>query len=59
MLQQDLAGENEAISRYKERIAQAQEMGLFGTVSILLGILEDEESHANDLETILKVKKTV
>jgi bacterioferritin len=57
MLQQDLEGENTAISRYKERIAQARELKDFGSEKILLEILADEESHANDLETILAIKK--
>jgi len=57
MLQQDLAAENVAIARYAERIAQARMMQDFGTEAILLGILEDEQSHANDIETWLEVKK--
>ena len=53
MLGQDLDGENVAIDRYKQRIEQAVECGLYGLQSILLGIIEEEESHANDLKTIL------
>lgn len=53
MLQQDLTGENDAINRYKKRIAEARAAGDFGTESILLDILADEESHANDIITFL------
>jgi bacterioferritin len=53
MLNLDLDGENEAIARYKERIAQCNEAGEYGTVAILLDILKDEEEHANEIETIL------
>jgi bacterioferritin len=55
MFRQDLEGENEAITRYKERIKQALDTGNFGAVAVLLGILKDEEHHANDLESILFV----
>lgn len=54
MLVQDLTGENEAIVKYKERIVQARELGLEGTIAILHSILKDEEHHANDLETFLQ-----
>ena len=57
MFQQDLDGENVAIARYTERIAQAHMMQDFGTEAILLEILKDEHEHANDIETILMVKK--
>jgi bacterioferritin len=57
MLKQDLDGENTAIRRYTERIAQARARGDFGTEAILLGILKDEQEHANDIETILGVSK--
>lgn len=53
MLQQDLSGEQTAIQRYKERIAQAAALGEFGLVAVLQGILVDEEEHENDLETSL------
>lgn len=55
MLQIDLDGENEAITRYKERIRQCMETGFYGTVAILLEILQDEEAHANDLQARLSV----
>jgi bacterioferritin len=54
MLRQDLAGERTAISRYRERISQARGQSDFGTEAVLLGILKDEEEHANDLQTILQ-----
>jgi bacterioferritin len=57
MLQQDLAAENDAVMRYKQRIAQARAMGEYGAEAILLEILADEEHHANDLETFLSVQK--
>ena len=54
MLRQDLAGEEEAIRQYKKRIYQARQAGDYGTEAMLLGILADEEHHANDLKTILE-----
>lgn len=53
MLTLDLDGENEAIARYKARIKQAIDIGEYGIVSVLIGILADEEHHANDLESAL------
>jgi bacterioferritin len=55
MLKQDLTGENTAILRYTERISQAWAQSDFATVAVLLKIIKDEQSHANDLETILNV----
>jgi bacterioferritin len=57
MFRQDLNGEHTAITLYKNLIKEARIMGDYGTEVILLGILEDEEHHANDLETILEVVK--
>jgi bacterioferritin len=57
MLNQDLSGENVAITRYTERIAQSRMLQDFGTEAILLDILKDEQEHANDIETILQVRK--
>lgn len=54
MLQQDLQGEQTAINNYKQRIQYCRNIGDYGTEEILLSILKDEESHANDLQTILK-----
>jgi bacterioferritin len=56
MIKQDYDGEGEAIARYRERIAQCREIGDFGTEAILLEILKDEESHKNDLQSILNIK---
>lgn len=53
MLQQDLNGEVEAIAQYKERIDQALAKRDYGTMKILLDILEEEESHANELKAML------
>ena len=49
MLKQDLKGEVLAIERYKERIAQAREMGEYGKARVLEDILMDEEEHRRDL----------
>lgn len=53
MLSDDFTGEKDAINRYRQRIAQAREVLDFGTEAILLSILQDEESHYNDLQSIL------
>jgi bacterioferritin len=57
MLQQDLTGENEAIVLYKELVAMARGMNDYGSEIILMEILEDEQDHANFLETILQLVK--
>ncbi|MDD5469549.1 MAG: ferritin-like domain-containing protein [Candidatus Peribacteraceae bacterium] len=49
MLEQDLEGEELAISRYKQRIAQAEELGEYGVRRVLEDILMDEEEHRRDL----------
>jgi len=49
MLKQDLKGENLAISRYKERIAQAENLREYGLRRILEDILLQEEEHKRDL----------
>jgi len=49
ILEQDLAGEELAISRYKERIGQARELGEYGIARVLEDILMDEEEHRRDL----------
>jgi bacterioferritin len=56
MIRQDLDGEKEAIARYTERIAQANELGLPATAQLLAEILIEEVSHANDLQSILNIK---
>ena len=53
MIDQDKAGEEEAIQRYKERIKQAKEAGEGGTKQMLMEILVDEEEHRNDLMVAL------
>lgn len=49
MLKQDLEGEELAISRYQERIGQAEELKLYGLRRILEDILIQEEEHKRDL----------
>ena len=53
MLKQDYEGELDAIARYKAHLDTALAMGETGIVSVLLDILADEESHANDIRSIL------
>lgn len=53
MLQQDLAGEDNAITRYRERIAQAEALGEYGLRRILEDILMQEEEHKRDIQTAL------
>jgi bacterioferritin len=49
MLEQDLAGEDNAIVRYKERIRQAEELQEYGLRRVLEDILIQEEEHKRDL----------
>jgi bacterioferritin len=53
MLKQDLDGEQDAARRYKERIAQAEELKEYGLRRILEDILMMEEEHARDLQAAL------
>lgn len=53
MLEQDLAGEENAITRYKERIAQAEALKEYGLRRVLEDILLQEEEHKRDLLTAL------
>lgn len=55
MLMQDRVAEADAVARYTERIGQAQELGLMGTIALLQDILKDEENHLNDIRSILSV----
>jgi bacterioferritin len=55
MLEQDLAGERLAVSRYKERIRQAEELGMYGLRRMLEDILIMEEEHERDLQTALEL----
>lgn len=49
MLEQDLAGENDAIARYKTRVDQAEELKEFALAQQLRLILAVEQEHAMDL----------
>lgn len=53
MLEQDLAGENDAIARYIVRIKQAEELNLLHLAQQLRNILAIEQEHAMDLEQAL------
>jgi bacterioferritin len=53
MLEQDLEGELDAVSRYKERVAQAESLQEYGLRRVLEDILIMEEEHARDLMTVL------
>ncbi len=53
MLQQDLDGELDAITRYRERIAQAEMLQEYGLRRALEDILIVEEEHARDLQDAL------
>lgn len=53
MLKQDLAGENDAIARYIERIKQAEALNLYHLAQQLRTILIMEQEHAMDLEQAL------
>jgi len=54
MLKQDLWGEDNAISRYKKRIAQAEALREYGLRRILEDILIQEEEHKRDLLTAVE-----
>ena len=54
MLQQDLRGEDNAITRYKERIAQAEQLKEYGLRRTLEDILIQEEEHKRDLMTVIE-----
>lgn len=54
MLKQDLAGEELAISRYKERIQQAEQLKEYGLRRILEDILIQEEEHKRDLMAVVE-----
>lgn len=53
MLEQDLAGEEDAIARYKTRIEQAEELEELSLTQQLRTILATEEEHATDLKEAL------
>jgi len=54
MLKQDLAGEDNAINRYKERIYQAEQLREYGLRRVIEDILIQEEEHKRDLLTVLE-----
>lgn len=53
MLEQDLAGEEDAIARYKVRIEQAEQLKEFALAQQLRNILATEQEHAMDLRQAL------
>ena len=53
MLKQNLRGEQHAIDRYKERIAQAEALREYGLRRVLEDILIQEEEHKRDLLTVI------
>ena len=55
MLELDLEGELDAISRYKERVAQAEMLQEYGLRRALEDILIVEEEHARDLQDALEL----
>jgi bacterioferritin len=54
MLKQDLAGEELAITRYKERIEQVEALKEYGLRRVLEDILIQEEEHKRDLLTVVE-----
>lgn len=55
MLKQDLWGEDNAIRRYKKRIAQAEELKEYGLRRVLEDILIQEEEHKRDVQDALEM----
>ena len=55
MLKQDLWGENNAITRYKKRIGEAEELKEYGFRRVLEDILIQEEEHKRDLINALSM----
>lgn len=53
MLKQDLWGEDNAITRYKQRIGQAEELKEYGLRRVLEDILVQEEEHKRDIANAL------
>jgi bacterioferritin len=53
MLKQDLWGEDNAITRYKERIGQAEQLKEYGLRRVLEDILIQEEEHKRDIADAL------
>lgn len=57
MIKEDLAGENDAIARYKQHVKLCADLGDSTTRLMLEGILTDEEGHADIWETTLGIRK--
>jgi len=55
MLRADLENERTTISRYRERILQAEAMGEFALSEVLRGIIVQEQDHAIDLSAALGI----
>jgi bacterioferritin len=53
MLEQDLAGEEDAIARYKMRVRQSEELQEYALAQQLRTILAMEQEHAMDLKQAL------
>jgi len=53
MLEQDLAGELDAVDRYTLRVAQAEQLNLYHLAGSLRTILAMEQEHAMDLQEAL------
>lgn len=56
MLKQDLAGEERAIRRYKQRIAHAEKLKEYGLKRVIEDILLQEEEHKRDLINAIEEK---
>lgn len=56
MLRADLENERETISRYRERIRQAEAMGEFALSETLRGIIVQEQEHEIDLCSALGIE---
>jgi len=56
MLKQDLVGEENAITRYRERIGQAEALQEYGLRRALEDILIQEEEHKRDLLSAIEKK---
>ena len=55
MLRQDKQTEQEAIEAYTALYGMCMELQQFGTANVILDILQDENEHYNDLQSILKI----
>ena len=55
MLRQDKQTEQEAIEAYTALYRMCIELQQFGTANVILDILQDENEHYNDLQSILKI----